>query len=116
MPSENELLSQGQLIEKDKREHLTAAEKLIAFGDPGPPRTVMYRRGSPATPGGADTLISRVFNEHEKIDPKDGWVDSPAVLGFETQPARSAPGTNPEEVVGTLPPVPDPKPAPKGKG
>jgi hypothetical protein len=100
MPEANQLLSQAAMIQKGEREALTPAEKLIAYGDPGPVRTTMFKA---VGRDGRRVMLTRVFGADETIP--EGWVDSPAKLGVETEPARAAPGTNPEEFMRELPPL-----------
>lgn len=70
---------------------LTAEERVKVFGA-GNANRMLYAR----SPSGAG-LIQREFAPGEAIP--EGWEDSPAAFGLETEPARAADGALPENAL-----------------
>lgn len=83
---------------------MTKAQKLALYG-PGNPDRMMYRI---IQRDGKGVLVNRVFKAGQEIP--EGWEDSPAVFGIETQPA--AEHRSVEEYDSVLGEVDLPPPAP----
>lgn len=85
--SQEERAELAALRRKPEKE-LTPAERVKVFGT-GNANRMMYAKN----PSGAG-LITREFQPEEKIP--EGWKDTPAAFGIETEPALAPDGALPE--------------------